>query len=254
MIRQAISYLRGAISSVALVAAAVIAAALIMVSVGTGSSPLGVLGLGDSGAEAPIVTSVEETPAGDDRRRAMRPRGDRSAAATEPRAQSVRRRARAQRRARERRQRRSQAQPQPKQTAPTGGEIIADVPSTTPRTSEPTPTPRSPGRVGGGDSGGPSQPAPPRNAGSGGGGGSGEIISDVPEGSSGQGGSGLSSLNEGVNRTVDTLDKTLGGTLEKTGLGKTVKETTDGLIGPKSGLGKTVEGVTGGLGKLLGRK
>lgn len=51
-----------------------------------------------------------------------------------------------------------------------------------------------------------------------------------------------------VNGTVDQVDEALGNPLERSGVGGVVKGATQGLAGPDSTLGKTVDGLAGALG------
>ena len=78
MIRQAISYLRGATSSAVLIGIAVIAAGVIIVAASTGSNPISALGLGPD--PDPVLVR-----GGDDGEEAAQARARRRAAAARAR-------------------------------------------------------------------------------------------------------------------------------------------------------------------------
>lgn len=110
-----------------------------------------------------------------------------------------------------------------------------------------------------GDSG--TSPSNPGTGGSGGGGatspgGGGGGGSGGSGGSSGGGSSTASSpsqtVTETVNNTVTKVDQTVtGGALEATGVTGVTEEVVKGVVGPESVVGKTVDGVTGTVGGLL---
>lgn len=255
MIKQAVNYLRGAVSSVVLVGVAVVAAALIMVSVGTGHSPLGILGLDGPQTDPPVVTVDQGERSFTRVRDARRTRAPATAAtgrtagrgAVSPAPQRPRRPTG------NRPGRDSPATEQPVRSGIGGGQDRRSergpAAARRPHPQQPTSDRQSPPRAGssggGSNGGGPARPAPD------------DRIGEKP-GSGGDSGAGAGgtpiSVSQGLNETVDGLDNTLGGTLDKTGLGDTVKQVTEGLVGPDTGLGKTVDGVSRGLGKLLRRR
>jgi hypothetical protein len=59
-------------------------------------------------------------------------------------------------------------------------------------------------------------------------------------------------VTEGVNGTVGTVDEALGGTLTETGATKVTEEVVEGVAGPESVVGKTVDGVGEVVGGLVG--
>ena len=104
---------------------------------------------------------------------------------------------------------------------------------------------------------------------SGSGGGSSNAPATASTGSSGSGSGGSGSttattppptttkpaqtVTEAVNGTVAGVDENvLGGTLEKTGVTEVTENLVNGVAGPESVVGKTVEGVTEAVGGLLG--
>ena len=99
--------------------------------------------------------------------------------------------------------------------------------------------------------------APSGGGSSGGSGGSGG------SGSGGGGGGGgattasspSQAVTETVNKTVTTVDQTVtGGALEETGVTGVTEEVVNGVAGPESAVGKTVDGVAGTVGGLLNPK
>ena len=108
-------------------------------------------------------------------------------------------------------------------------------------------SPSSPGTTGSG--GGASSPSG-EGSGGGGSGGSG--------GSTGGGGSSTASspsqtVTDTVNNTVTKVDQTVtGGALEATGVTGVTEEVVNGVAGPESVVGKTVDGVADTVGGLLG--
>jgi hypothetical protein len=59
-------------------------------------------------------------------------------------------------------------------------------------------------------------------------------------------------ITETVNGTVGTVDEALGGTLSETGVSKVTEEVVNGVAGPESVVGKTVDGVGEVVGGLVG--
>lgn len=248
MVRQAVNYLRGAASSVTLVGLAVVVAALIVVSVGTGAGPIGLFGHGDPGGDPVVLhaAATEAERAGETERVGDRPRGAVSGAGE--------RADRPERRKRKRRRNHGAGDD-------SGDHLPAGRPPSSPAESSPRPAsggdapgaPTAPGSRGVGGNGSISNPVNPPPVGSGGGW-SAPVASGAGGGGRKNGNTLTAGLNEGIGGTVDTLDKALGGTLGETGLSDTVKGVTETAIGPESTLGKTVDRVVGGLGRLLGGK
>jgi hypothetical protein len=171
----------------------------------------------------------------------------------------------------------------------------AEVVETAPNTSAPPATETGSGSGGGSKSGGsqgsqPSPEPPPNNpppsgggnsgggSGSGGSSGGGETgggsnNGTTPPGSGGEpstgssGGGGESTpppgglvttskpsetITEAANGTVGNVDEALGGTLSETGVTKVTEEVVNGAAGPESVVGKTVDGVGEVVGGLVG--
>jgi hypothetical protein len=59
-------------------------------------------------------------------------------------------------------------------------------------------------------------------------------------------------ITETVNGTVGTVDEALGGTLSESGVSKVTEEVVNGVAGPESVVGKTVDGVGEVVGGLVG--
>ncbi|MGH2938978.1 MAG: hypothetical protein ACRDPE_12760 [Solirubrobacterales bacterium] len=59
-------------------------------------------------------------------------------------------------------------------------------------------------------------------------------------------------VTEAVNGTVGTVDEALGGTLSESGVTKVTEEVVEGVAGPESVVGKTVDGVGEVVGGLVG--
>jgi len=59
-------------------------------------------------------------------------------------------------------------------------------------------------------------------------------------------------VTEAVNNTVGTVDEAVGGTLSETGVTHVTEEVVNGVAGPESVVGKTVDGVGEVVGGLLG--
>jgi hypothetical protein len=59
-------------------------------------------------------------------------------------------------------------------------------------------------------------------------------------------------VTETVNGTVGTVDESLGGTLTETGVTKVTEEVVEGAVGPESVVGKTVDGVGEVVGGVAG--
>jgi hypothetical protein len=61
-------------------------------------------------------------------------------------------------------------------------------------------------------------------------------------------------LTETVNGTVGAVNEATGGTLEKTGVTEVTEGAVNGVVGPETVVGGTVDGVVEGLGNLVGGK
>jgi|GEM_PF-407097 len=59
-------------------------------------------------------------------------------------------------------------------------------------------------------------------------------------------------ITEGVNGAVGTVDEAVGGTLSETGVSKVTEEVVNGVAGPESVVGKTIDGVGEVVGGLVG--
>lgn len=130
----------------------------------------------------------------------------------------------------------------------------------------PTPVQGDPGAAGGGDSG--NQAAPGGSAAgpatSGPGTGTGTVSSGAGSGGKSTAGAGSGSagtpaaptttgqVTETVNNTVNQVDESvLGGTLDKAGVTETTEGVVNGAVGPESTVGKVVDETVGAVGGLL---
>jgi hypothetical protein len=237
MIRQAHTYLAGAVSGTALVAAAVVAFVMLVSFQALHDWPLTDLnfGGGDNAASAPNrsgggtgAASAQATPAAGAAGAAAATTAARNGAGVD------------------------------RSPAGSGSNAAVDA---SPATASPAPASESPGssptdqapgntsNPGGSAS---SSPAGGNNNGGGGGGG----------GASNPGTSGSPSTSEAVtgtvNKTVSGVDQVTGGALGSTGVPKVTEETVNNVAGPESVVGKTVDEtvktVNETLGGLLGGK
>jgi hypothetical protein len=227
MIRQAHTYLAGAVSGSALVGAAVVAFVLLVSLQALKDWPLA--GIGGGGESA--VSSGQPAQAG------TAARGAAAAGAVAGTAAP------------------GGATGRSGQGAD-GGQIAAAQ-----RGSEPTATtspltgsPASPAAGGGAD--GASAPSAVSSPGAGGGsdgGGSGSSPAKAGGGAPGGGGQSTSGTVTGaVNDTVSGVDQTLGGGLSETGVSKATEEAVNGVAGPESPIGETVDKTVEAVGGLVG--
>jgi hypothetical protein len=156
------------------------------------------------------------------------------------------------------------------ETAPTAGTGNESSPSSGgnsgahPTTTSSPPPSSSPSPSGGGNSGGPTTGA--GNSGSGSSNKGSSAPTETTSPSTGGGGSTTTSppsapvttgkvsegLSESVNNAVGTVDEATGGTLGETGVTHVTEEAVEGAVGPESVVGKTVGGVEEVVGGLLG--
>lgn len=232
MIRQAHTYLAGAVSGTALVAAAVVAFVLLVsiqalrdwplagISVGGGDSAVSTLGPGGNAAiQSAAAGAAGATTAGAATSgRSARGANGRSATAG-------------------RNETRLGAAP-----TPASGVPIAEAPSSSPagptagEPNSPSPSGSASASSDGGNGGG-SAPGAGAGAGSSAGGG-------------GQSTSGA--ITNTVNKTVAGVDEAAGGVIGSTGVTEATEKVVEGAAGPESPLGKTVDGVAKTVGGLLG--
>lgn len=228
MIRQAHTYLAGAVSGTALIGAAVVAFVLLVSVQALRDWPLA--GFGGSGDSAAVSSGQ---PAG----------GEGAAAAGGATGGAVAAAGTASRQAQ------SQQGGNPVERVGDGGTSTgagAPPAAESPTAEVPGPTPGSAG------SPSPSTSAPASGSGNGGGGAG-------PGTSSAGGGAGGGSSTSGaatgtVNDTVAGVDKVVGGALSETGVTQVTEEVVNGVAGPSSPVGKTVDKVVEAVGGLLGGK
>jgi len=237
MIRQAHTYLAGAVSSTALVAAAVVAFVLLVSFQALRDWPLAGISIGgdDSAATGPSTpgagSATSPTEAG-------------AAAATAGLAAKG-----------------SAQNGNGRSTAKRDNQVAVDA-SPTATTGAPTAEapPSSPAGQGGG-AGAPSGSSPTGSASSspaaGGGGGGGGGSNPSPGGGSGStaesGGQTTSGAVTGtVNKTVAGVDEATGGVIGSTGVTEVTEKVVEGVAGPESPVGHTVDEVGKTVGGLLG--
>ncbi len=221
MVRQAHSYLAGAVSGTALVAAAVVAFVMLVSLQALRDWPLAGLGGGDSAAVSPSQPVV---PAG---------AGSGPAAADTQGAAGQAKGATAQGGGIARNGQRDGA-----------AGVLASPP---PSAGSPTGEQPAPGSTGGGSGGSvPSGSASPSSKG-----GAGAGTGALP-GTGAGGGSTSGAVTGAVDDTVSGVDETLGGVLGDSGVTKVTESTVNGLAGPESTVGKTVDKVVGTAGGVLG--
>jgi hypothetical protein len=236
MIRQAHTYLAGAVSSTALVAAAVVAFVLLVSFQALRDWPLAGIGIGgdDSAATGPSTpgSGSATSPAGT---------GGASATAGSIVAKGSARNGNG----RSITQRDNQVAVDASPTATTGSPT-AEAPPSSPAA---------------GQGGAPSGSSPIGSASSnptpgGGGGGGSSPATETGSGSSGGASSKSTSgaITETVNKTVSGVDEATGGVLGSTGLTETTENVVESMAGPESTVGKTVDEVGKTVGGLLGGK
>lgn len=230
MIRQAHTYLAGAVSGTALIGAAVVAFVLLVSLQALRDWPLAGIG---GGSEAAVSSGQ---PAGGE--------GTAAAAAGASAAPGAAAGA-------ANRQAQSKAGGNPVERVGDGGTSTGAgaPPGTAPPAAElPAPTPGSAG------SPSPAASAPASGSGNGSGnGGGGSGTSSSGDGGAG-GGSTSGAVTGTVNDTVAGVDKVVGGALSETGVPQVTEEVVNGVAGPSSPVGKTVDKVVETVGGLLGGK
>jgi hypothetical protein len=231
MIRQAHTYLAGAVSGSALIAAAIVAFVLLVSFQALKDWPLA--GIGGGGESSVSNGQPVQGTAGGPGAAATG-----AAAGTAASAGAIARNGRGA----------NGGQPA---VAQQGGQPTAGTSPlpTLPASEPPSSTPAA------GDS--PGAPAPPSaSSNPSAGGGSGGSGSAPPKGSSASGGgSGQSTsgaVTETVNDTVSGVDKTVGGALNEAGVTKVTEGVVNGAAGPESPLGETIDKTVEAVGGLLG--
>ncbi len=231
MIRQAHTYLAGAVSGTALIGAAVVAFVLLVSLQALRDWPLA--GIGGSGDSAAVSSG---RPAGGE--------GAAAAGGATAGAGAVAGTAN--------RQAQSQQGGNPVERVGDGGTSTgaAAPPATeTPTASIPGPTPGS------ADSPSPAASNPASSSGgNGNGGGAGPGTSSAGGGGAGGGSSTSGAVTGTVNDTVAGVDKVVGGALSETGVTQVTEEVVNGVAGPSTPVGKTVDKVVETVGGLLGGK
>jgi hypothetical protein len=225
MIRQAHTYLAGAISGTALIGAAVVAFVLLVSLGALRDWPLAGIGGGGEDAAVSEDSGQGSLPA---LRTAVTAPGTGAAPGDRPRAAN------------------QEATRQDVGAAPASPNApLAD----TPGGNAPGTDPGSAG--GGGGSGDPAGPSSSPGSGSGGGDGSGS----QPGSSGAGGGSGQSTsgaVTNTVNETVAGVDGAVGGALGEAGVTDVTEKVVNGVAGPESTVGKTVDNTVKAVGGLLG--
>ncbi len=229
MIRQAHTYLAGAVSGSALVGAAVVAFVLLVSLQALKDWPLaGIGGAGGEsavssgqpvqggtaagGAAAPGAVAGTAAPGGAAGQSGKGPDGGQSAAAQQG------------------------GQPTAT-TSPLPGSPASQAPSPAAGDGASTPSAASNPSAGGGSDGGGSG-SPPVKAGGGAPGGGGQSTSGTVTGA--------------VNDTVSGVDQSLGGALSETGAAKVTEEVVNGVAGPESPIGETLDKTVEAVGGLVG--
>jgi hypothetical protein len=235
MIRQAHTYLAGAVSSTALVAAAVVAFVLLVSFQALKDWPLAGISIGDDSA-----ATGPGTPGSGSATSATEAGGAAGAAGPIVTKGSARK-------------------SNVPSTARPDNRAAVDA-SPTAATGLPTAeAPSSPAAQGDG-AGAPSGPSPtgstsssPAPGGSGGGGGSGPAAGNGSGASAGGGSQSTSGAITGtVNKTVSGVDEATGGVLGSTGVTEATEKAVEGIAGPESTVGHTVDEVGKTVGGLLG--
>jgi hypothetical protein len=241
MIRQAHTYLAGAVSSSALVAAAVVAFVLLVSLQALKEWPLSGIGIGggDSaavGPSAPVPTGSASSPAQAAAGATTGPVAAKSTA------------------------RNGNGRPAAKQ----GNQVAVDA-SPTATTGSPTaetPTSSPAGQGGSAPNGSSSSPtgsassAPASGGGGGGGGGGSSPSAGSGSTSSTESGGKTTSgaITETVNKTVSGVDEATGGVIGSTGVTEVTEKVVESVAGPESTVGKTVDEVVKTVNCLLSCK
>jgi hypothetical protein len=230
MIRQAHTYLAGAVSSTALVAAAVVAFVLLVSLQALKEWPLAGIGIGgeDSAVTGPSNPGTTPAAATEAAGTAATVTGTATKGPAERRGDRLTRDAG------------KQAAVDPSPTASTGSPTAQAPPS-------------SPAGSGGSAPSGSSSPAGSASAAPGGGGGSSPSTGGESPGSPESGGQSTSGAITGtVNKTVSGVDEATGGVLGGTGVTESTEKVVEGVAGPESTVGHTVDEVANTVGGLLG--
>ncbi len=230
MIRQAHTYLAGAVSGTALIGAAVVAFVLLVSVQALRDWPLAGIG---GGGDSTAVSDGRPAAAGDVAGAAspgvaVSPAGSRADSA-----------------------KRSQAAGNGPDTGLRGGNAAVGTPPSAPLTEAPAPdTPVSTPTAGGGPANPPSAPSSSSKAGAG----SGSVTQAGGGAGSGSGSGQLTSaaVTDTVNKTVAGVDGVAGGALGNAGVTQVTEQVVSGVAGPESTVGKTVDKVTEAVSGLLG--
>lgn len=232
MIRQAHTYLAGAVSGTALIAAAVVAFVMLVSIQALRDWPLAGISLGGDDNAASAPSSTGGTPASQAGQASGGPTAGAAGRAAGSRSSG----------------------PAGDRVAGTQGTRVASGAAPTaaadsPVAESPTSDPASPGAANG------SSPSGSANTGSrdGGGGGSGSNgpLNGGPVGSVTQSPSGAATGT--VNNTVSGVDEATGGVVGSTGVTKVTEETVNNVAGPESAVGQTVDETVKTVGGLLGK-
>jgi hypothetical protein len=224
MVRQAHTYLAGAVSGTALIAAAVVAFVVLVSLQAIRDWPLAGIG---GGSDSSAVSAGHPAAAGNT---AVPTAGGAGVVA-----------ARVARSAADRNSRQLGGPAESKQQV--GAATTGSSPS--PAAGSPAGEAPAPNSGSGGGASGPPGQSTSSGSGSGGGG---------PVSSPGTGGSGQSTsgaVTGAVNNTVSGADQTVGGTLGDAGVTKVTEEVVNGVAGPESAVGETVDKVGETVGGLL---
>jgi hypothetical protein len=233
MIRQAHTYLAGAVSGTALIAAAVVAFVVLVSFQALRDWPLAGIG---GGGDSPAVSEGQPVSPGSAAATATGPTGAATAATAKDDGAPA--------------GNRSSAGVAGDRT---GGDLTvgaSPAPQAGPAPAG-SPTPQAPGASPGGGGNGASPSSSPNATGGDGGGGGGGLLPGTG-GSGGGSGSTSGTVTGTVNETVSGVDKALGGTLDEAGVTKVTEEAVNGVAGPESTVGKTVDKVGETVGGLLG--
>jgi len=233
VIRQAHSYMVGAVSGTALIAAAIVATVLLVSAQAFRDWPLtglpDLIGGDDSGAVAK-GRSTGSIPAGASGAVGAFAAAKGLAGAGTGNA--------------------SDQQQNASTGSPAGNAPVAATPPGSPATGDPGDGSSPAG------SATPSASAPSKSPVPGGGGGNGGGGGQTSDGGSGSGSSTSGQVTKVVNDTVSGVDKATGGVLGETGVTKATEDVVNGVAGPESTVGKTVDKVVdtvgGAVGGLLG--
>jgi len=231
MIRQAHTYLAGAVSGTALIAAAVVAFVMLVSIQALRDWPLAGISLGGDDNAASAPSSTGGTPAS----QAGQASGGPSAGAAGSAAGS------------------RSSGPAEDRAAGTQGTRVATGAAPTaaadsPVAESPTSNPATPGAANG------SSPSGSANTGSrdgGSGSGSNGPLNGGPVGSVTQSPSGAATGT--VNNTVSGVDEATGGVVGSTGVTKVTEEAVNNVAGPESAVGQTVDETVKSVGGLLGK-